>query len=348
MKIKKYIITAYLISTLLIPATSPAWQGMGGGHGGQMPAGHGNSAAALNEMGRMGHQESRNEVVALVNGHEITMGRLMDSMQEIIMAKYGRREINSELARRIRGECLEKLAMEELAYRHAIQIGIKPDMKLIAGKLAAVKKAAGGAESFQQQLRQKNKSEEDIEREITYFTVIKEVIEREINQKIAVSPEKIDKTYQANRDQFVSPERVVVTDVIFFLDPAQPESLAKVKKIREKIINEYDNKPMGLTPVGFVVTPDLDVSPDYKPEHYKAAKAMEKGEISQPLIIDETLHLLKFDNYQARSEKPAAEARKMVANKLKAMRREQLLAQWRQELRKDADIRIVHEMFKDN
>ena len=353
MTIKTTLLAATLSWIIIVFSASgcAAWKGMGGqavDEHGSMPPGHSSSATPLKNMSTMGHKESRQQVVALVNTHEITMGRLMDSMQEIVMSKYGHQKITRELARRIRHETLEKLAMEELAYQHAVQSGIVPDKKLIAKKMAAVKKSTGGEEAFLKELSAKNKTEQDIEREITYFVAIKEVIDREINQGIEVSQEEIDKTYQANRNQFITPERVVITDVVFFLDPGQPESLEKVKKIRQKIISELDNNPARLQPWGFAVTAGLDVSPDYKPEHYNAAKAMKKGELSQPLIIDGTFHLIKFDNYQARSEKNEAEAKKIVAGKIKSIKIQQRLAQWRQKLIQDADIQIVHDLLKDN
>ena len=335
----------------LSSGNSLAWKGMGaqgmGGHG-SMPASHGNGTTPLKDMSQMGHKESRQQVVALVNGSEITMGRLMDSMRELVMSKYGRQQITKELARRIRIETLEKLVMEELACQQAAKLGITPDQELIAKKMAAVKKSAGGEKAFQEELDKKNKTEKDIEREITNFVIIKEVIDKEVNQNIEISQEEIDKTYQANREQFVTPERVVVTDIIFFLDPDLPESREKVEKIRARVINELDNDPTRLQADGFIISSGIDVSAEYKPEHYKAAKAMDIGELSRPLIFDSTWHLLKFDQYQPRSEKSEEEAKKLVANKLKSMKKQQLLAQWRQELVKDADIEIVHDLLKGN
>lgn len=352
---RKTIITTALTTGLflLIAGQTPAFIGMG-----DSPHGNGNEqATSPNAAGMernkaraaeisLAHVKNAETVVARINGAEITMGALMHKVKEVVMMGYRNMKLTKELAQRIRYESLEKLAIEELAYQHAVSLGITVNQDDIDRKLEAIRKAEGGEEALQASLVRRKKTPDDLKADIIRFLTVKQAIEQQIDSKVAVTETEIEKAYQANKEKFVTPERVVITDIVFFLDPEDRDSMEKVESVRQKLINELDNDPAKLTPTGFVVLSELDVSPEARPRLYEAAKKMEVGGLSKPLLIDGTLHLVKFDAYQARKETPENEARASVASKLKSFKKQQLLAEWRQSLIKDADIKIVHELLK--
>ena len=333
-----------------------AFQGLGSGgpggsngnanppHGGGTVHGHGGMTQNLS----MAHGEGDETVVALVNGTEVTMGELMRTVKDIIMRDYRNMKLTEELAKRIRYDALEMLAMEKLAYQHALSIGVTADQHEIDSRIAAIKQAEGGEEALQISLARRKKTIEDLKKDISRFLAVKMAIEQEVDRKVAITEEEINEAYKASKEQFITPERVVVTDIIFFLDPKDPASAERVHSIREKIILELDNDPTKLTPSDFVVSSNINVSPENMPELYQAAKKIEVGSLSDPLVIDGTLHLIKYDFHQARKEKAETEAKAVVARKLKSTKKNQLLAKWRQNLLKNANIEIVHELLQEN
>ncbi len=337
------IITALFFSLVIGPiGQAHAFKGIGS-------SGVGSGADSSQDRSDiMGHGGNTNVVVATVNGAEITMGKLMNTMLDVIMQKgYSMDNLTSELTRRIRSESLEQLALEELAYQHALSQGISADPAVVQSQLDIIVKGEGSREALDKSLAKKNKSFEDLQTEITRLIVIKQVISKEVDQKVTVSPEEIDTVYENNKDQFVTKERVVVTDITFFLDPADPASNEKVLAVRQKIIQEHDGNPATLTPDGFVVQNQINVSPETKKPLYDAAKTMEVGTLSEPFVIDGTLHLIKFDFHQPRKEKPLEESKAYVAQKIKAAKHRDFLAKWRKSLIEKADIEIVHEMMQE-
>ena len=352
---RKTFLTVALLLALGIGSTEPvhAFMGMGSGgaatgspHGGDADAGHG--ATGLKDMKILGHEGNTDTVVVRINGTDITMGRLMNSMMDVIMqGGYSGDNLSPEMAASIRKEALQQLALEELAYQRAVSLGITPDPAVVQAKLDAVIKGQGGREALEKSLAEQKKTIEDLKNEITRFLAVKEAIRQEVDTKVAVTDDEIEQTYEANKGQFVIAERVVVTDIVFFLAPDDPAAKEKVAAIRRKLIDELGNNPAQLTPDGFVVENQLNVSPENRPELYRIAKTMEPGSLSEPLVIDATLHLLKSDLYQPRKETPAAEAKASIAGQLKTNRRNQLLAAWRNNLIKNADIEIVNEMMKE-
>jgi len=350
---KKTFLTAALLFSLVVGSSgpAPAFMGMGSGGGNGSPqsggAGHG-AATGPQDMQILGHEGNTDTVVARINGTEITMGRLMNSMMEIIMqGGYKGDSLTPEMAASIRKEAMQQLALEELAYQRAVSIGITPDPAVVQAKLDAVIKGQGGREALEKSLAEQQKSVDDLKNEISRFLAVKEAVRQEVDTRVAVTDDEINQTYEANKEQFVIAERVVVTDIVFFLAPDDPAAMEKVAAIRRRIIDELGNNPAQLTPDGFVVENQLNVSPENRPELYRIAKTMEAGSLSEPLVIDGTLHLLKSDLFQPRREIPATEAKSSIAGQLKSTRRTQLLAAWRSSLLKDADIEIVNEMMKE-
>ncbi len=296
----------------------------------------------------MGHQGNADLIVATINGTEITMGALMSGMLDIIKKSgYSGDSLTAELGRRVRSEALEKIAMEELAYQRAVSLGISPDPAVVESYVESSAQQQGGREALEKILAEKNKSIADLKNEITRYLAVKEAIRQEVEDKVTVSDEEIDIVYNNNRKEFVTEERVVVTDIIFFVDPADPASREKVLAVRNTIINELDNNPARLNAQGLIVENQINVSPENKSFLYDQAKKMKTGELSQPLLLDGTLHLIKLDLYQPASEKPVDESKAYVAKEIRSAKYNDLLRTWRSSLMQDAEIKIINETMQE-
>ena len=306
----------------------------------------GEGEESIANMAKMQHQGGKDIVVALVNGAEIKMGALMSTVMNVIMLKYGGQEVTSEIAKQIRQEALERLATEELAYQRAEVLGITISPEQVNSRIDSLALKAGGEEAFKNSLIKQNKTLEQLKEETHRYLSIKAVIEREVNSMATINREDVEKIYQENRDQFIIPEQVIITDIIFFLDHEDEASKIKVESTRQKIINSYNNNPTIIPPESFVVKSDVKISKKTAPDLYGAAITMQPGEISSPLLIDSTFHLIRLDHYQPATEKPEKEIKKYIAGALVAEKRERVLDEWRQNLLKNGKIEIVHELLQ--
>lgn len=297
-------------------------------------------------MAKMQHQGNQDVVVALVNGAEIKMGALMSNVMDVIMRKYGGKEVTSEIARRIREEAMERLAVEELAYQRAVALGIRINPDDINSRIDNLKNNAGGDTEFQNSLTRQNKTLDQLKEEIRRYMSIEAAVEQEVNRMAAVDDKEVEKIYQENREQFIIPEQIVITDIIFFLDHEDASSKTKVMATRQQIIDNYDNNPTKIPPNGFAVQSEVKISKQTAPAFYEASRQMKQGDLSPPLIIDSTYHLIKLDFYQPATEKPKKEVKAYIAGTLASQKRKQVLDTWRQNLLKEANIEIVHELLQ--
>lgn len=331
------------------PATSLAWKGIGSNTPAP-PAATSEDVGAHEVRKKMTsqHKDEVNAVVARVNGAGISMKKLMNNIMEIIIDKYGNLTITSEIAQKVRYDALQKLILEELAYQRALSLGIVIDEQTLERHIEAIRKNAGSPENFEQSLTNKQQTLAELKSETMRGLAVKEAVKIEVEDKIIIKKEEVERIYRENIDQFVIPEQVVVTDIVFFLDPNSEETRKKVTAIRTKIINELHNNPNRLEADGFRVIPGMKVSPLNYPNLYKEGKKLEVNEISDFLVIDGTPHLIKLEHYKAEEIKPEDKVKAYIRRTLKSRKQKADLAQWRQNLGKGAEIEIVHELLQNN
>ena len=340
---KKQILVTALITAGIICGNSQyglAFKGMGGGSAPKSDAGP--QSMVIKE-----HKGHRQTVVAKVNGNPVTMGQLEDSIREIMMTKYGQTQVTADIARTIRKDALEKLVLEELACQRAKALGISANPDLIQQNIEVRRVAAGGDEKFLESLTLQNSNLQDLERQIERFLLIKELIQKEIDDKIDIPEKTLDEAYEANKAQFAEPERVKISDIIFFLDPDDPASKQKVLDIRTKIIDELSGNPAALKAEGVLVTSGLNVTADHEPELYNHSRELKPGTFSEPLLIDGTFHLTKLESYHPRKEQPKEEVKAYIASQMKSTEKSKRLPLWRQELLKDGKVEIVYDILKE-
>lgn len=304
------------------------------------------SAAKPSSFVIKGHEGNRQTVVAKVNESPVTMGQLEDSIREIVMTKYGKAKVTADIARKIRKDALEKIVLEELACQRAVALGISVNPALIKKNIDARREAAGGDEKFLESLTLQNSNLQDLERQLERFSLIKQLIHKEIDSKINISEKTLDEAYEANKEQHIVPESVKISDIIFFLDPDDPASKQKVLDIRAKIIDELSGNPADLHADGVVVMGGMNVTAEHKPELYNPSRELKPGTFSDPILIDGTLHLIKLESYQPRKEPQKEKVKAYIASQLKEAERSQRLPLWREELLKGGKVEIVNDILK--
>lgn len=338
------LVLATIILVCLTATSTLAFKGMGS-HG---PGPDKDPDQADQQAAEIVSQHGNKEaVVARVNGAEITMGALMQVIREVSMQNYGGTEVTADLARQMRAKALEKLAVEELAYQRAVSQGFSVDPSRIDARVEAMIAARGGEKAFLEHLESEGKTLTQLKNEIRRFLSVSQIIQQEIDSAIQTTDEEINEAYLANKQAFATPEKVIITDIIFFFDPEDRDSQEKVLAVKSLLEGELGGDPKKLNPEGFVVQSGMDISLEMQPGLYEAAKKLEVGTVSGPLLLSGTFHLIKLEFFSPRKEEDEAAAKKIVAGRLRSFKRNKLLAEWRQNLLKDAKIEIVHELLKE-
>lgn len=291
----------------------------------------------------MGHGSAEEVVVAKVNGKTINMAELMRAMADISQTKHGSEEVSPLLAEKIKQEATEKLITEELAFQTAAATikTIPPDR--LADKIQAVKKKYKDEEGFQQYITDQFGGMEGFRKQIERFLTLELFITQEFDAKVKVSDQEVEKAYnQLKSQRYVTDEFVQVNDLIFFLDPNAPDSAATIEKIKQTIIDKYDNDPRRLPTDGtFALEKNMPLDKVKNSALYAAGKGLKEYGWSNPINVDGNLHIVQLIGFKPAVNKSLQDVAQSLKNELRQQKRQAMINTWMSGLKKGAAIEIM-------
>ena len=180
--------------------------------------------------------------VAIVNGVVITqdiLDREMVRYQQGIQSTE--KALDDSQLSSIKKQALENIIGAELLYQESQKKGIKVDETEVDKQFEEIKKQYSSESEFQDLLKKMNLNETTVKSYmITRGLAIKELIDKEIIQKVVVSDEETKAYYDNNAAIFKQPELVKASHILIKVDPKGDESqkkasLAKIEEIQEKV-----------------------------------------------------------------------------------------------------------------
>ena len=286
-----------------------------------------------------GPAEAQKIVVATVNGVGITYDAVVRMMRRIMSTKaYAEAPRDME---DIRKEALDKLVVQELAYQKAKAEGTVVGEKAIDDAIADLRKKLGGDERFNAFLERESMTGERLRPAIERNLVLQAVSEKEVTGRVTVSGDDVRKEYEKDKDKYTIPEKVAVTDVIFFLKIEDEGSAKIVEGIRKKLEDQKDKDPWTLVPDGTFIVRDLEVAKDKEKDLYEAAKKLKVGELSGLVKTSDSLHLIKLTAFSPRQEVPFEAVKGTIEKKLRTKVLQERIKEWGNELKKGAKIEIM-------
>lgn len=291
----------------------------------------------------MGHGSAEDIVVAKVNGKVINMAQLMRAMAEVSRKKHGNQEISPLLAEKIKQEATDKLIMEELAFQAAAATikTIPPEM--LEAKIQESKKQYKSDAEFQKYVKDEFGGMDGFRRQMERFLILGKFIEQKFDSKIAVSDQEVQKAYDEAKNQyFVTDAFVQVNDLIFFLDPGDPQAGTKIEKIKKTIIEKYDNDPSKMPNDGsFTVQKNRPLDKVKDKLLYEAAKGLKEYGWSGPVNVDGNLHVAQLIGYKPAVNKSLKDVTPYLKNEITKRKRQELINGWMSGLKEGASIEIM-------
>ncbi len=289
-------------------------------------------------------EQTNGTVVARVNGVGITQQSLISVMDRLKKQNGSKTDSPAEKEGR-RKTALDRLIIEELAWQKARTEGLKADQAEVDKKLEGFK-AKLGDEAFRKTLESRQITEEELRMQIEKFIVFQLIFKKEVadvSAKTSFSEYDLRREYEKEKVRFVMPEKVEVTDIVFFLETEDPRSMKIAEGVLSEILARKDRDPHGLTSDGTYVVYDTELKKEEQPELYQEAKKLKEGELSGVIKTADSLHIIKMMTYRPEKRVPLDEARGYLEKKLKADAFGRRLREWEAELRAKAKIEIMGE-----
>jgi peptidyl-prolyl cis-trans isomerase SurA len=178
-------------------------------------------------------QENSADVMAKVNGKKILRADVEKYYRN--QTAQAPQQPSAEEAASLRLAILKQLIDDEIMLQRAEKDGLLATEEEVNSKLSEVK-APYTQEQFQQRLKERNLTEDDLKREFRRNITIEKVINKEITSKIAISDADISAYYNAHKAEFnlVEP-RYHLAQIVVTTGPN-----AESGNLKNKALNEAD------------------------------------------------------------------------------------------------------------
>jgi len=145
-------------------------------------------------------EESKKATAATVNGVPITMFDLVREMNAIApqYMKPGKGK-DPEVDKKVRKEALDRLIYSELAVQEAKKQGMAVPPQGIDREIANMKGSLKTEDAYKKKLLSLGVSEEELRKQIERSFLVSMITEKEIFQKVHISPELVKKTYEKDK-----------------------------------------------------------------------------------------------------------------------------------------------------
>lgn len=327
-------------------ATTPA-AGMPPGHPQVLPGTYNHHSASTHETNSPGHNAAQgpdhsalsHTAVASVNGRDILMPELMKMMKHMASSEY-RGKLAPEQAGELKKRALDRLIFQELLFQSALSQGVNVKDQEVEATVARMERNAGGRKHYEEYLATRGLTPEQVREEVERYLYIQKTIEAYTGNRADVTEAELKEAYREHIDQFTQIEKAEVEDVVFFLDPAQPDSLEKARAVLEKIKGPCGCDLSKLTPDGSFAIRKVKMDGTDEPDLYRQIKSLEDGEVSPVIIADNTIHIVKMVRFTPYSVKPLKEVSRILRAEISNRKRKKIMAELETRLRSEADIKI--------
>jgi len=293
--------------------------------------------------------EAEGSIIARVNGVGITLQSL-DSLVNLInmqqSMQHGMKPVNPEEKDANRKKALDRLILDELAWQKAKAEGFKADPSDVEKNLEGLKTKLGD-EAFKQMMEREHLTEEILRTRIERSLVIRLIFDKEVVEeasKILVTEDDLKREYEKEKTMFTMPEKIEVSDVVFFLEPEDPQSAQIAERVLEMILTDKDRNPFNLASDGNYAVYDTEVKKQKDPELYQVARKLQVGELSGVIIARDSLHIIKLKSYSPEIQVPFEKAKGYLETNLKTEALRNRALKWETELKKDAKIEIFEDV----
>jgi len=279
-------------------------------------------------------------VAARVNGVEITTESVTIMMNSPGM-KRGHETASSKGIEEAKRAALDQLILQELAYQKAKSEGWTVDPKEIDDAMIHMgRKPGGGGES--RDITEKDRiPEEELRKRIERNLTVRRIITREVRNKVSVSEEDVRKEYEREKESYARPEKTVVVDVVFFLEPGEADSRVKAEETLKKINEDKEKNPWNLVSGGDFAVREMEVSEGQEKEVYEAAKNLKVGELSGVFAAGGNLHIIRLKEYSPFKQFTFEEVKGRIEADMRSRALKKRLAEWEAELKQGAKIEIM-------
>jgi peptidyl-prolyl cis-trans isomerase SurA len=292
-----------------------------------------------------GRAEVINKILATVDGEPITVYELKQFSARTIR---GRQASSTDQAQLLDALITEKLVSKEVSDKGVVVRDEDID-RVIAGIKERNKM---NDEDFKQALQQQGMTMESYRAQLREDVQRQQLITREIRGKVNVTPEEVQRYYNAHLSEYSTPGKMQVAHIVFRLPPdASPEQVAEATAKAEEVRARLQ-KGADFADLAKQINQDATASNGgdlgwFKKGELlepleKSAEALKVGEVSDPVHTSVGVHLVKLEAREEASHRDLDELADQIKQQLYNAALEERFQKWlTDDLRKRHHVEIL-------
>lgn len=270
--------------------------------------------------------EIANRIVATVDGEPVTAHEVR---------QYAREHGNLQVAD---AQLLEALITDKLLEKEIKALGISAREEEIDRYVEEVRLRSGlDEERFKELLGSQGMTWQAYRAKVKAEIEKAQLVNREIRQRVNVSPQEIERYYGAHRDDYEIAERVKVRHILFRIDGPDEEAVARARaKAAEVRALAADGRDFGALARQFSDGPGADKGGELgtfgrgemERTLDEAAFALKPAQVSEPVRTASGFHVLRVDDRIGAGHRPLEEVREEIRDRLYNAALEERFQQW--------------------
>lgn len=273
-------------------------------------------------------------IIATVNKDTITQSEADAFLNVIIMqlsqryqGKHLQEKIDDEKKKLLTQMIEEKIILQEAKRRH-----LEPRQDVLKKRIEQARKSYNSDADFEQDLRQRGLTYNDLEKRMSQQIMIQELIERQVKSKIIVAPSLVTEYYEKHKLDFLEPQMRTI-ETLYFEDKNITERLAldlKTDTDFRQLAERYK----------IAYARDAVSKPQLKPEIQEAIFSLKVNEVSTILELNEGTYVFKLLEIQPEKLASLSDVHDWIYNYILEQKSTVQLLEWIEELKSKAYIVI--------
>jgi parvulin-like peptidyl-prolyl isomerase len=201
---------------------------------------------------------------------------------------------------------------------------------------------------FEQVLADQKKTRSEYQQMIREQMIVGMMMNEEVSQRARVTPEQIRSEYELHKESYFIPEKVKYSVIVLNRGETPEDQAVKMEEalvIRQKLIEGADFAATARESSEGSRAADGGAFPwmqpgDVREELRETLISLPAGEISEIILTDKQLYIVKIEGRRQQGYTPFEEVRDQIKTALTARERERLRDRWIERLKKQSYVRI--------
>ncbi|HLD41260.1 MAG TPA: SurA N-terminal domain-containing protein, partial [Candidatus Omnitrophota bacterium] len=235
------------------------------------------------------HLKAEDKIIAVVNKDTITQSEA-EVYLNILRLQISRQFKGKELEEKIEEEkkqLIEKMIEDRVIIQEAKRKNLTARPERVKFRIDEIKAGYQSEVDFENSIKEKGLTISDLEKKLNDQMIMRELIEREVKDRIIISPEEVTKFYEKNKNELFAQAQTYAIEAIYLED--------------EKIARDLERDLKG--GLGFKESAqkhkasyrqDTIAKDQLRPEAQNELSRLSAGQVSQPIKIEEGIYFFKL------------------------------------------------------